>query len=122
MNWLLIPGWSTSPTIFSPYLKIFNNPIMYNWAFKKNETESLDSVILEQVNKNYSILCYSLGCLKALELSQKLKPNKIISIGGFTSFCDNDKKRKAHVNLISEACLSLQLLPQTSRQTSPHNC
>ena len=44
-----------------------------------------------------------MGTLKALELSQIRKPEKIIAIGGFNSFCapqDIERHRKMSVNLM----------------------
>ena len=40
------------------------------------------------------------GDLKALELSQNKLPHRIISICGFPSFCNDDKRRKMQINLM----------------------
>ena len=100
MKWLLIPGWSTHPSIFSSYSKLFTDQVGYNWGFEESKNRTSDAEIAEILKDDYSILCYSMGTLKALELSLTHKPKKIISIGGFASFCNNNKRRAMHINLM----------------------
>ena len=100
MKWLLIPGWSTDTEIFSHYLDLLNENTTYSWGFSTDSQASKDEETLSFLNEDYSVLCYSMGILKALELSIQNPPKKIISICGFPSFCNSDKRRTMQINLM----------------------
>ncbi|MCM8534433.1 MAG: hypothetical protein NE334_00695 [Lentisphaeraceae bacterium] len=103
MKWLLIPGWATAPDIFEPYLDLISSPLLYNWGFETNSSISDDERILNELEDNdFGIISFSMGCLKSLEISQKLKPKKLIFIGGFSNFCgtSNRSQRQAQIGLM----------------------
>ena len=95
MKCLCIPGWATSPDIFSDLLpdNLISEEVDFNFfndlGFPENEEKEIDT-----------ILCYSLGSLYALTLMERVKIQKVILIGGFTYFPGEDKRRKLKISLM----------------------
>lgn len=112
MKLLLIPGWATSPDIFKPYLDLFGSTLLYDWGFTDNSIQSEDEKILDELRgEEFGIISFSMGCLKALELSESLTPAKLTFIGGFSNFCglENKTRRQAQIDMMIKG---LQSNPQ----------
>lgn len=99
MDWLCIPGWATTPDMFT-------NVMPEKSSFKTVDFNFFNDLAYPgELQANVQgIVCFSLGSLAALQLTTKIKIKKIVFLGGFTYFPGMQEKsarrRQMKINLM----------------------
>ena len=105
MKWLCFSGWAVEPGLLksiAPADDVIE--VDYNF-FKEGAFPEIEQVIPKEP---YSILCYSMGTLHALEAALLFPPQEIVSIAGFASFAGFGKDAKKRRLLILQMIKGLK--------------
>ena len=111
MKWIGLPGWATNKNILSSLIPDNQIELVdYNF-YSEKDFPSINQVASLISGEEYGIICYSMGSLLALELSQIKKPKLIISMGGFCHFPGYDQNSKRRRLIIMQMLKGLKRDP-----------
>ena len=108
MKWLCFPGWAQKSGKLSSTLKGTSTEVDYNFY----STGKFPSIKDHIPDEPYSILCYSMGTLHALEASLLKKPERIVAIGGFAYFPGHGGETRMRKLLIAKMIQGLKTRPE----------
>jgi hypothetical protein len=97
MNWLSLSGWAMEKCSLSSLLPQNSKVTEVDYHFFDDASFPDDRELEKFIPEGpYNIICYSMGTLTALKLCLIKKPEKMISICGFTHFpgCGREAKRR----------------------------
>lgn len=95
MNWLSLSGWAMEKSSLSSLLPHDSKITEVDYHFFDDGSFPDDRELEEFIPEGpYNIICYSMGTLIALKLCLIKKPEKMVSICGFTHFPGFDREAK----------------------------